>query len=344
MASANSTFVGNDMNTTAVNGTYVGYQAGRIQNASATLNTAVGTGALANITQSQQNTAIGFNALNLFGDNGSLANTAVGAYALANARGGSRNLGFGTAAANGLTFNSSDNTGICSDTISNSSGAALFSYPNITGTNISNTTPFTSFVLDPARFNISGGTPKARMLIRYYNGAGGRGAVTILTYNSATYTMTSVAAPNLGCAANSNFVFTYGGTPITSSNYTGAGGTGTTFTIAAGLGTSIVANNIFIYFTNATTTAFATVSSYNNTTGVLVLTTSITLVAGLIEFQVSTAERGTYVSNCVAIGSGALQNFASIQAIQMVGNCAFGRNALNGAGGGFDNSSYLTGS
>ena len=45
----------------------------------------------------------------------------------------------------------------------------------------------------------------------------------------------------------------------------------------------IVQYAIFIYFTNVTTTAFATVSSYNNTTGVLVLTTSITLVAGLIE-------------------------------------------------------------
>jgi len=343
MISGTSTFVGNDIvNTTAVNGTYVGYRAGRLQNASATFNTAVGSGALSSIAVSQQNTAIGYNALNLFGDGGSLSNTAVGAYALSQARGGSRNLGFGTAAGNGLTFNSSDNTAICSDTISNSSTAALFSYPNITGTNISNVSPFTSFVLDPARFNISGGTPKATMSIRYYNGAGGRGAVTILTYNSATYTMTSVAAPNLGCAANSNFIF-YGGTLIASSNYTGAGGTGTTFTIASGLGTSIVSGTIFIYFTNATTTAFATVSSYNNTTGVLVLTTSITLVAGLIEFQVSTAERGTYVSNCVALGSGALQNFGSIQAIPMTGNCAFGRNALNGAGGGFDNSSYLTG-
>ena len=342
-STANSTFVGNDIvATTAQNGTYVGYRAGRLQNASANFNTAIGAGALSSIAVSQQNTAIGYNALNLFGDGGSLANTAVGAYALTNARGGSRNLGFGTAAGGGLTFNSSDNTAICSDTISNSSTAALFSYPNITGTNISNTTPFTSFVLDPARFNISGGTPKARMSIRYYNGAGGRGAVTILTYNSATYTMTSVAAPNLGCAANSNFIF-YGGTTIATSNYTGAGGTGTTFTIAAGLGTSIVAGTIFIYFTNATTTAFATVSSYNNTTGVIVLTTSITLVAGLITVEVATAERGTYVSNCVAIGSGALQNFASIQVIPMTGNCAFGRNALNGAGGGFDNSSYLTG-
>ncbi len=344
MVSGTSTFVGNDIvATTAQNGTYVGYRAGRLQNASANFNTGIGSGALSSIAVSQQNTAVGYNALNLFGDGGSLANTAVGAYALSQARGGSRNLGFGTAAGGGLTFNSSDNTAICSDTISNSSTAALFSYPNITGTNISNTTPFTSFVLDPARFNISGGTPKARMSIRYYNGAGGRGAVTILTYNSATYTMTSVAAPNLGCAANSNFIF-YGGTTIASSNYTGAGGTGTTFTIAAGLGTSIVAGTIFIYFTNATTTAFATVSSYNNTSGVLVLTTSITLVAGLIIIEVATAERGTYVNNCVAIGSGALQNFASIQAIPMTGNCAFGKSSLGGSGGGFDNSSYLTGS
>jgi hypothetical protein len=344
-STTNSTFVGNDMNTTAQNSTFVGFQAGRIQNASAAFNTAVGAGALPAVTQSQQNTAIGYQALHLFGDNGSLANTAVGAYALANARGGSRNLGFGTAAGNGLTFNSSDNTAICSDTISNSSSAALFSYPNITGTNISSVSPFTSFLLDPARFDISGGTPRARMSIRYYNGAGLRGAVQILTYNSATYTMTSVAAPNLGCAANSNFIF-YGGTTIASHNYTGAGGTGTTFTIAPGLNgtTTIVAGMIFVYFTNATTTAFATISSYNNTTGVFVLTTTITLVAGLITVEVATAERGTYVQNCVAIGSGALQNFGSIQVLPMVGNCAFGKNSLSGAGGGYDNSSYLSGS
>jgi hypothetical protein len=346
MASATSTFVGNGIiATTAQNGCYVGNQAGRLQNASANFNTAVGAGALPSVTQSQQNTAIGYNALNLFGDNGSLANTACGAYALSNARGGSRNLGFGTAAGNGLTFNSSDNTAICSDTISNSSSAALFSYPNITGTNISNVSPFTSFLLDPARFDISGGTPRARMSIRYYNGAGARGAVQILTYNSATYTMTSVAAPNLGCASNSNFIF-YGGTTIASHNYTGAGGTGTTFTIQAGLNgaTTIVAGMIFVYFTNATTTAFATISSYNNTTGVFVLTTTITLVAGLITVEVATSERGTYVQNCVALGSGALQNFGSIQALPMIGNCAYGKNSLSGAGGGFDNSSYLSGS
>lgn len=342
MVSANSTFVGNNMNTNASEGTYVGFQAGRLQTNLASRNTAIGCNALDRLPQSNQNTAVGYQALYLFSDGGSLANTALGAYSLATLRSGSRNIGVGTAAGNGLVNQCSNNVAFASDSISNSSNLTLFTYKNISGANVPYANPF---IIDPVRFNTTGGTIRARMYMRFYNGTGA-GAVRIESYDSATYAITFVSAAgtgSVGCAKDASLRFTQGGTDASiDTNYTGAGGTGTTFTIATGLGT-IPAGFIMVYSTTATKTQWATVSSYDSTTGVLVLTTSITLVAGLINFFASNIDRGSYVSNCCAIGAGALQNFACGQSAPMIGNCAFGQNALNGAGGGYDNASFLAG-
>ena len=343
MVSANSTFVGNNMNTTASEGTYVGFQAGRLQNNLASRNTAIGCNALDRLPQSNQNTAVGYQALYLFADGGSLANTALGAYSLATLRSGSRNIGVGTAAGNGLVNSCSNNVAFASDSISNSSNLTLFTYKNISGANVGFANPF---IIDPVRFDTTGGTIRARMYMRFYNGTAA-GAARIESYDSATYSAVLQSAAGsgaFGCAKDASLRFTQGGTDASiDTNYTGAGGTGTTFTIATGLGT-IPAGYIMVYSTTATMTKWATVSSYNSTTGVLILTTSITLVAGLINFFASNTDRGSYVNNCCAIGAGALQNFACGQTAPMNGNCAFGQNALNGAGGGYDNASYLSGS
>lgn len=340
MVSANSTFVGNNMNTTAAEGTYVGFEAGRIQNATANKNTVVGCGSLRSTAGSSQTTAIGFNALNLF-NTADIANTALGAYSLATLRSGIRNIGIGTAAGNGLTLFCNNNVAFASDTISNSSNATLFTYKNISGANVLYANPF---IIDPVRFNTTGGTIRARMYMRYY-GTSGAGVARIDSYDSATYGITFTNAGgsgNVSCVKDSSLRFTQGGGDAqVDYNYTGAGGTGTTFTIGTGL--VIAAGLIMVYSTTATMTKWATVSSYNSTTGVLILTTSITLVAGLMNFFGASIDRGSYVNNCCAIGAGSLQNFACSQTQPMIGNCAFGQNSLNGAGGGYDNVSFLSG-
>ena len=344
MASTNSTFVGNNISlTTASEGTYVGYSAGRLQNNLASRNTALGCQALDRLPASNQNTGVGYQALFLFADGGSLANTALGAYSLATLRSGSRNIGVGTAAGNGLVNLCSNNVAFASDTLSNSSNKTLFNYANISGADIPNANPF---IIDPIRFNISTGTIRARMYVRYFNAAENRGGTArIESYDSATYAITYITASGAppACKAGSVLRFTQGGSDTSVDyNYTGAGGTGTTFTIGTGL--AIVAGNIMVYSTTATKTQWATVSSYTSGTGVLVLTTSITLVAGLMNFFGSALDRGSYVNDCCAIGAGALQNFACGQTAPMTGNCAFGQMALNGAGGGYDNASFLAGS
>jgi hypothetical protein len=183
------------------------------------------------------------------------------------------------------------------------------------------------------------------MYMRYWNGTG-TGAARIESYDSATYAITYINTAGssgvIGCAKDASLRFTQGGQDASVDyNYTGAGGTGTTFTIGTGLG--VVAGNIMVYSTTATMTKWAQVSSYTSGTGVLVLTTSITLVAGLMNFFNPNLDRGSYVNDCCAIGAGALQNFACGQTAPMTGNCAFGQMALNGAGGGYDNASFLAG-
>jgi len=138
------------------------------------------------------------------------------------------------------------------------------------------------------------------------------------------------------------FIFSTG-SQVDTNVYPGATATGTTFTLQNN-SALITAGNRCVYYETATLQKYVSVTSWNNTTKVLVLASSITLFGGsTLVFRntaTTTQDRGNgYNDNCV-VGNYSLANSAT----GCSRNVAIGSTALNGMSpNGYDGKTYIWG-
>ena len=163
----------------------------------------------------------------------------------------------------------------------------------------------------------------------------------ITSWDNATYTL---VMNNSSTIIQNSLVFIFStGSQVDTNVYAGATATGTTFTLQNN-STLIAAGNRRVYYETATLQKYVSVTSWNNTTKVLVLASSITLFGGsTLVFRntaTTTQDRGNgYNDNCV-VGNYSLANSAT----GCSRNVAIGSTALNGMSpNGYDGKTYIWG-
>lgn len=312
--------------------TMVGYAAGQNLNSSSSACVGIGRNALLSASSGAlQETAIGYRAMESYLSGNS--NTAIGCYSLLNLKYGYSNTGIGTASGGALVGTasapSSYNFAMGESCLSNPylPYSAFCQYTAATSASVS------SFTAN----NLSGSIVPGQYIVAI--GAGTANRVDITAWNTSTNVITlSSAVPidqNVWCIL-------YNPGVIQSGLYSGTTQTNTTFTVQTGL--TIGAGYRFSYMNGSGNTRnFTTVVSYNSSTGVIVLSTTITMfaVSGFYTFNMDEAgNKGNNMNNNVACGKYAFANVCTNSS----NNTAFGVSALNGQGGGYDNIVYLQGS
>lgn len=250
-------------------------------------------------------------------------NSAIGAYAMISATTGcNANTGIGSAAGAALYTNCNYNFAMGASCMSNGYSAAISQTQYIGATATSTT------------FTLVGSSAIPGQLAVVY-GPAGANRTTVSTYDTSTNTM--VFTTSVGITQNVWVIFYDNGKKLTGTITTG--GTGTTFTISTGL--SISAGYLFSYLETTKIKKYATVSSYNSGTGVIVLTTSITILSAstvyIFDTNVNSIKGNNIVDNC-SIGKYSCANITS----NALGNTAFGTAALNGQGGTYDNITFAS--
>ena len=314
----------------ATGGVSIGVRAGQSLTTSSSSSVAIGLDALKSCTGgSSGDIAIGERALELFVSGNS--NNAIGQYSMLNLKYGSSNTGIAAASGGALvgsaTYSCNYNFAMGDSCMSNPY-LAIVASAQYTGAN-ANTSTYT--VVSPTGTILPG-----QYVVLY--GAGTPTRVDVQTLNTSTNAMEiSTAAP---MDQNVYFYFYTPGGQQTGT-YSGSTATSTTFTITSGL--SISAGYRFSYQSGATFRRFTTVSSYNSGTGVIVLAASITLFGSttvyLFDMDI-TPNLGIGLNDNVSCGKYSGANISSFNE----GNTSFGVSALNGAGGTYDNITFLGGS
>jgi hypothetical protein len=314
----------------ATGGVSIGVRAGQNLTTSSSSSVAIGLDAMKSCTGgSSGDIGIGERALELLVSGGS--NNGIGQYSMLNLVYGQSNTGIGAAAGGGLvgsaTYPCNYNFAM-GDSCMSSPYLAIVSSAQYTGAN-ANTSTYT--VVSPT------GTILAGQYVVLY-GAGTATRVDVQTFNTSTNSMAiSAAAP---MDQNVYFYFYTPGGEQTGT-YSGSTATSTTFTISTGL--NISAGYRFSYQSGAAFRRFTTVSSYNSGTGVIVLSSSITLFGSTTVYIFDmdiTANQGLGFLDNVSCGKYSGSNISSFNQ----GNSSFGVGALNGAGGTYDNITFLGGS
>ena len=323
---------------TTTNSVVIGQACGASLNGSGSqLNTIVGVNNVQSAsTNMNQTTAMGYSCLTNVAGAGSVGNSAFGAYAGMSMTTGSQTNGFfGTAVGNGLVTNCRDNFAMATDAMSNGySQPLLMQY--YSGSNIT---------ADTFTLLYSGGSVgKWATYLFVFVGSGAQSntsyKVTCSEVNYTTNTLTFET--NTWRLTTDTYLAIYERGAKISTTYLGSTATGTTFTIPTGL--AITAGMRMSYMESSTLNKQATVSSYTSGTGVLVLTTTITLLgSSVIDFYNTTRLVGNNVSYNMAIGRGALQNVSTNSQF----NTCSGTGALAGVQSGgaptYDNNRFVCG-
>jgi hypothetical protein len=320
---------GQNTTSLAPNSVILGFSAGRLLTATASANVVVGSQALAVNTNTQQTVAVGYFALNKHTGTG--GNSAIGAYAGQELVSGTGNSFYGSASGIGLRLNCNYNFSMGADTMGACSGVLATNQHYLNADVVGDTF---IFFLTP-NINVDAFQMMA------CRGAGNVYLVRVIEADPNNGEI--IVSSNVDIDTDSYLYFYNGGTLVVSTTYTGATNTGTTFTIPTGL-TGITNLLALVYsYTSTPERKYCGVISYNSTTGVLVVDTTITMVnLSNMKFwtQDFNATKGQNITDCVALGKAALQNIGSYT----TQNTAFGSNALNGIGGGVNNTEYLLGS
>lgn len=321
---------GQNTTSNAPNSVVIGYNAGPLLGASASLNVVIGSQALAVNTNTQQTTAIGYLALNKHTGTG--GNSAVGCYAGMELLSGTGNNFYGSASGGGLRINCNYCFAMGASAMGSSSGIMVktLQYTGVAIINVTfidlggmDTSAIDAYQIMTSRRN--GVVFSTRVLDFTYSGEMTMGATTQIATNSYIY-------------------FYDPGTLVVSTTYTGPTlPFGNTFTLPTGL-VGITSSLVVVYTTNSLgTRKYVSVSSYNSTTGVLVVASSIILQSGSnMKFWTTNFNdtRGQNIQDSVGMGKYALGNIGS----NTSQNTAFGVASLNGDAGGYNNITYLNGS
>ena len=310
------------------NSVIIGYSAGRSLPGTSDRNVIIGTMAMPNITNAiTQTTAIGYSALTAYTGTG--INDAVGAYSGTQLVSGDGNSFYGLASGGGLQTNCNYNFAMGTSSLANSTPILNGSFKYIGAT-----TTGTTFTIDPGL----GSTFRSYQYVAV-RGGGNSYLPLMLSYNNSTGQIIFTTSVTID---NGTYMYaTTAGQLLASSTYSGATTTNTTITIPTGLTITLPA--WVVYNSSASLNTYVSVSSYNSTTGVLVLASSITIITGsAISFYDNNRNilKGNSINNCIAFGKYALGNIGS--GIQQC--TAFGVGSLNGCGGGYNNIDYLYGS
>jgi hypothetical protein len=320
---------GQNTTSLAPNSVILGFSAGRLLTASASANVVVGSQALVVNTNTQQTVAVGYFALNKHTGTG--GNSAIGAYSGQELITGTGNSFYGSASGIGLRLNCNYNFSMGADTMGACSGVLATNQHYLNADVVGDT--FIFFL-----------TPNVNVDAFQMMSCRGAGNVYFVRVIEADPNNGEIiVSSNVDIDTDSYLYFYNGGTLVVSTTYTGTTITGTTFTIPTGL-TGITNLLALVYsYTSTPERKYCGVISYNSTTGVLVVDTTITMVnLSNMKFwtQDFNATKGQNITDCVALGKAALQNIGSYT----TQNTAFGSNALNGIGGGVNNTEYLLGS
>jgi hypothetical protein len=315
--------------STAINSVVIGYNAGHILGASANSNVVIGSQALPVNTNTQQTVAIGYFALNRHTGTG--GNSAIGAYAGEALVSGTQNSFYGSASGGGLRLNCNYNFAMGVGAMGSASGilATQQHYMN------------TAITGDTFIFLLTANLTIDAFQLMSCRGSSMPFLVKVIQANPNNGEL--IVASNVYIDTDSYLYFYNGGNLVVSTTYSGATITGTTFTIPTGL---VGITNLLacVYTTdNLPTRKYIGVVSYNSTTGVLVVASSITVqTATNMKFwtQVFSETKGQNITDSCAFGKYALQNVGS----DSQDNTAFGVACLNGCAGGYNNIEYLLGS
>lgn len=320
---------GQNTTSLAPNSVIIGYNAGPLLSASASLNVVIGSQALAVNTNTQQTTAIGYLALNKHTGTG--GNSAVGTYAGMELITGTGNNFYGTASGGGLRLNCNYNFAMGASSMGGCSGV-LAAYQNYQNTDVTGDT-FIFFLTSNAAVDA----------FQMMSCRGVAGVYFVRVIEADPNNGEIIVSSNVYIDTNSYLYFYNGGTLIVSTTYTGSTATSNTFTIPTGL-TGITNLLALVYsYTSTPDRKYCSIISYNSTTGVLVVDTVITMVNGSnMKFwtQDMNSTRGQDITDSVGLGKYSLANIGC----GSIENTAFGVASLNGAGGTYNNIEYLLGS
>lgn len=317
--------------STQTSSVIIGYSAGTALNAAASLNVVIGAQALLanNNSGASQITAIGFQSLLKY--TGAPGNTAIGAYAGSELVTGTANCFFGPASGGGLRvgcdynfFMGTSAGGSCSGILA---VAILYIYPNIVNQTI---------------IELYAATTVDAFLSVVFRGANGLTySSRVASVNQTTGQIILISAVHAGSL---KYMYFYnGGELLVTSTYAGVTLTGTTFTIPTGL--TIVTNPTanLVYNETSSIRKYVAITSYNSTTGVLVVTSTITMLGGSsfkIWNAISANTKGYNIMNSVGLGKYALSSVGS----NTQGNTCIGIAALPGSGNnGYNGYDFLLG-
>lgn len=303
--------------------TIIGQQAGLAigTGTGSVLNTAVGSYALATSSNSNGNVAMGHQAMR-YADAGCNGNSCVGTYAaLGMLSSCSANNFYGAACGSALITNSSYNWASGESAMSNPFPSIYTNYQYVAASDLTGTYTLTL----P---NITYLIPTLKAVFTCATGGGGSAIITQVNITTKTLTFDS---NTWTCGANS-FIYFFARGQLVQSTYSGSTATGTSFTIPAGL--LLTSAYRLAYYESASLMKYVDVSTYNNTTGALVVLSSITLFGGsTLYFYNSTTDKGNQYNNNLSLGKYSLANINS----GTQNNVAIGIGALNGCYGAYNN-------